>query len=81
MRFGKEVQDELNLTGKDFNHIKVEGRTGTWYATRAVSYEKETYLELESEQHGDEAEHIIVNLKTMGEPSEDLGYYLLFEAE
>jgi hypothetical protein len=73
MRFGKEVQDELNLTGK--------GRTGTWYATRAVSYEKETYLELESEQHGDEAEHIIVNLKTMGEPSEDLGYYLLFEAE
>lgn len=69
----------ITHNGKKLEFLKIKGRTGTWYAIDTMQYEGETFLLLESEQHGDEAEHIIVNLKDMGEPSEDLGYYLMYE--
>ena len=72
---------KINIKDENFSNLKIKGRTGTWYAVEVYSYGGSTFLELESEQHGDEAEHIIVNMRTMEEPSEDLSYYLLFEAE
>lgn len=78
----QNLRDKENII-KDpyFSNLTIEGRTGTWYAVHVYWYGGSTFLELESEQHGDEAEHIIVNLDTMGEPSEDFSYYLLYEAE
>lgn len=71
----------INIKDENFSNLKIKGRTGTWYAVHVYWYGGSTYLELESEQHGDGAEHIIVNMDTMGEPSQDLAYYFLYEAE
>jgi len=71
----------INIKDKSLSNLTIEGRTGTWYAVHVYWYGGSTFLELESEQHGDEAEHIIVNMATMGEPSEDLGYHLMYEVE
>lgn len=71
----------LDIKDKKWSNLKIEKRKGTWYAVRVIQYGGATYLELENEQHGDQAEHIVINIDTLGEPSEDLGYHLLYEAK
>jgi len=71
----------LKIKGRVIENLKIKGRAGTWYAVKTHIYGGSTFLQLESEQHGDEAEHIIVNTRTMEEPSKDFSYHLLFEAE
>lgn len=75
------MSQKINIKEPMFSNLKIKGRAGTWYAVRVHYYGGSTFLELESEQDGDEGQDIIVNIDTMEEPSEDFSYYLLFEAE
>lgn len=53
--------------------LKVEGRTGTWYCIDHTIIGGQVYLLMESEQHGDEADHIVIT--TEGEEvCEDLSH-------
>jgi len=71
-------KENLNIRDNHLCNLKIEGRKGTWYAVKSFDYHDDVFYELESEQYGDEAEHIIVNKKTMTEPSEDFASYLLY---
>jgi len=43
------------------DNIVVEGRTGTWYVVDTAEVVGRTFYILESEQHGDEADWIVIN--------------------
>ena len=45
------------------NRIKVKGHKGTWYVVDRSWHNSVEVFELESEQYGDEAPHIIVDKK------------------
>jgi len=62
----------------NIENIKVEGRTGTWYAIDKEVLKGRTFYIMESEQHGDEAEWIVVNTK-FEEVNEDLSYHIIHE--
>ena len=66
---------------EQYSNLKIKGRKGTWYAVHVYWYEGEAFLRLESEQYGEDAENIIVNMHTMEEPSEDFSYHLLYGLE
>lgn len=61
-----------------FENMRIAGRKGTWYCVTIHHKGAETFYQLESEQWGDMADHIIVD-KNFVEVSEELTYELIYE--
>ena len=64
-------------------NIKIEGRTGTWYVIEIIEQDGTTYYLLESEQHGDEADHIVATWNNgesfLDEVNEEKSYEIIYE--
>ena len=76
----EDLLEELEKYKKE--NIKVEGRTGTWYEIRREYLESEetTFFVMESEQYGEDTEHIVIN-KWNIEASEEISYEVIYGEE